>query len=405
MLIESGRTTLPAICLRLGVGAAALTIISCKGEHALAPDEPAESRPALAAAATVTATFYQVSAGYDHTCGITTDGRTFCWGSGLLGNGTEYSQRVPPQLVAGGHRFRQVSSGHDHTCAISTDNRAYCWGRNGGQLGDGTTADQQAPVPVAGGRQFRQLDVGTYHTCAVGYSDGKVYCWGGNSDGQLGDGTLTTRLTPVAVAGSVRFREVSAGWSHTCAISTDSRVYCWGSDRYGQMGDGSEITSRRSPTPIMSSRLFRQLDAGAYYTCAVTTDHHGFCWGDGRNGQVGDGAKLRRFTPRAVKGGLLFSRVSAGYAHTCAESTNNRAYCWGNNVYGRLGSDPSSANRAVPGPVDGGLFFGQLSANGFHACGVSSTGEAYCWGYNWSAQLGDGTIENRSAPVRVVGAM
>jgi len=375
------------------IPASALLLLALGCGETDSPTGPAVSTTPQATpqfAATATAGFHQVTAGYDHSCGITSDARTYCWGSARLGDGSDATNRVPPRLVAGEHRFRQVSAGYSSTCGIDPENRAWCWG--------------QFPALVDGGRRFKQIDVGTDHVCAVGYDDKKVYCWGSNRTGKLGDGTLTSHQTPAAVAGTRQFRQVSAGWDHTCALATSGAVFCWGDDSRGQMGDGSEVTHRLTPHRISSSLLFRQLDAGAYHTCAVTTDNRTFCWGEGRNGQIGDGRLLRRFTPSAVKGGLAFDRVTAGYSHTCGESTGNRAYCWGNNVYGALG-DGTTNGRSTPGPVAGGLFFTQLSANGFHTCGVASDDTAYCWGYNWSAQLGDGTIENRSTPTRVTGVM
>jgi alpha-tubulin suppressor-like RCC1 family protein len=288
---------------------------------------------------------------------------------------------------------------------VTTDYRAYCWGRNeSGQLGDGTITDRLAPVLVAGGRQFRQLDAGTSHTCGVTYTDRKAYCWGSNGSGELGDGTISNRLKPTAVAGGRQFRQVSIGWSHTCGVTTADEVFCWGLDSQGQIGDGSEITNRRSPVRVASAAHFRQVDAGFAHTCAVTTDDRAFCWGDGRSGQVGDGKALRRFTPRAVAGGLHFSRVSTGNFHTCGETTGNRAYCWGNNVYGQAG-DGTTTGRLAPVAVAGGLTFSQVSAGGFASCGVTPASRGYCWGANGGGQLGDGTMTERWTPTPVVGPM
>ena len=381
--------------------------LGCR-EDAESPTAPAPT-PALATSSTQVLAFRQVSAGpLRHTCGVTTDDRAYCWGineDGQLGDGTTTSSRAPV-AVAGGHRFRHVSTGSFHTCGLATDNRAYCWGLNEfGQLGDGTTTQRLTPVAVAGvagGQQFRQVAAGGTFTCAVGQADGKGYCWGGNGAGMLGDGTTTTRLTPVAVAGGRQFRQVSAGSSHGCGVTPSDRAFCWGQNGTGQLGDGSNPRVSLVPVLVAGGHPFRQVDAGGAHTCAVTTTDRAFCWGNGRNGQIGDGKTFPRFTPRRVAGGLLFDRVSAGNFHSCGETPGNRAYCWGNNGVGQLG-DRTTIERLKPVPVVGGLTFSQVSAGGHHTCGVTTANRAYCWGQNLFGQLGDGTTKDRLRPVAVAG--
>jgi alpha-tubulin suppressor-like RCC1 family protein len=340
------------------------------------------------------------------------DHRLYCWGwnfNGQLGDGTTTS-RPRPVAVGGALRFRQVSAnlgiGGGHTCAVTTDDRLYCWGWNQfGQVGDGTTVQRLRPVAVAGGQRFRRVDGGSAHTCAVGYSDNRAYCWGGNSSGQLGNGTTSGRLVPAAVTGPIRFREVSTGVDHTCGVSTENWAVCWGGNRQGQIGDNSNATHRLTPTRIASTRKFRQLDAGRSHTCAVSaTDGRAFCWGNGRQGQLGNGKRYLSFKPRAVAGGLSFDRMSAGAEYSCGETTTNRAYCWGWNESGMLG-DGTTTTRLTPVAVKGNLFFSQLSAGGDHTCGRTPKSVAYCWGGNDFGQLGDGTTTARLTPRAVAGPM
>lgn len=384
------------------------TAVGC-GEDTESPTSvtaPSETSPELATASTQALAFYQVSGGNDYTCGVTTDNRAFCWGYGLLGDGSTYSQRLNPVAVSGGLRFRQVSVGSKHSCGITTDNRAYCWGDNSaGQLGDGTRSERWSPIPVAGGRQFAQVDAGSFHTCGLGYTDKRAYCWGNNNNGQLGNGTVTSRLTPVAVAGGRQFRHVSAGWDHSCAVTPSDVAYCWGSNKDGQAGDGSTFRQRLRPVLVAGGYRFRQVDAGASHTCAVTTAYRAFCWGNGADGRIGDGTTSRRLVPRAVAGGLSFDRVSTGFAHSCGESRQNRAYCWGINTYGAVGDGTKLNTRLRPVAVAGGLYFTQLSAGSLHTCAKTETSAAYCWGYNRNGQLGDGSQTDRTRPVPVAGPM
>lgn len=377
-------------------------VLGCRenGESPTAPD----AAPAPAVAVAQGLAFYQVSGGNARTCGVSTDNRAYCWGFGLLGDGSTYSQRLRPVEVAGELSFRQVSSGVDHTCGVTTDYKAYCWGGNSsGHLGDGTTLERLTPAPVAGGHRFRHVDAGSFHTCGLSYPDNQAYCWGSNFKGKLGDGTTADHLTPVPVARGLRFHQVSAGWNHSCAVTTDDRAFCWGSNSEGQVGDGSEVNRRQRPVPVAGGQLFRQVDASFDYTCAVTVDDRAFCWGDGTYGQVGDGTTSHPRSPSAVAGGLRFNRVSAGGFHACGETEENRAYCWGHNVFGSVG-DGTSKQRLRPAAVTGGLAFSQVSAGSFHTCGVTPAGVAYCWGENSNGELGDGTRIGRRRPGEVAGA-
>jgi alpha-tubulin suppressor-like RCC1 family protein len=315
---------------------------------------------------------------------------------------------LAPVPVAGTRRFRQVTAGFYHTCAITTDDRAFCWGRNAhGQLGLGTFRDRSVPTAVVGGLQFRQVSAGDRHTCGATLAD-RAYCWGRGDNGRLGDGTIGEdfeRPAPAAVVGGLRFSRVSAGFDHSCGVTTANRAYCWGVNTFGQLGTLEFLSSGSSASPVAvaGGRSFNRISAGREFSCAVTTGNRAFCWGNGRVGQVGDGKNFLRFTPRAVTGGLLFRGVSAGGAHACAVTTDNRAYCWGLNVNGQLGNGTDSFRQLSPGPVVGGLEFRQVEAGGAHTCGVTTGDRAYCWGWNGEGRLGDGTTTQRSTPVPVGG--
>jgi alpha-tubulin suppressor-like RCC1 family protein len=382
--------------------------LGCR-EDAESPTAP-EAEPALKTTQAQALSFREVSAGVLHTCGVTLDKRAYCWGlnsNGQLGDGTT-DQRLRPVRVALALPFRQVSAGF-HTCGVTTDDRVYCWGNNDfGQLGDGTTGQRLTPVPVqAGGLRFRQVSAGFFHTCGVTTSN-EAFCWGRHSFGQLGDGTPVgpgdvVRLTPVAVAGGLRFRQVSAGGVHTCGVTTDDRAYCWGGNHFGQLGNLGGGASPR-PVAVAGGLRFREVSAGAPYTCGVTTDDRVYCWGNNDFGQLGDGTTTERLSPTAVAGGHRFRQLSAGGDHTCAANRFDRIFCWGANDVGQLGHNPTTS-RLRPVRVVGPLRFGPVSAGGSHTCGVTIDNLAYCWGANFNGQLGDGTLENRRRPTPVAGPM
>jgi alpha-tubulin suppressor-like RCC1 family protein len=364
-----------------------------------------------------------VSAGGNHTCGVTVAGAAYCWGYneyGQLGDGTT-TTTLSPVLVAGGVSFAAVSAGGYHTCGVTAAGAAYCWGHNGvGQLGDGTLTNRSSPVLVAGGVSFAAVSAGGQHTCGV-TAAGAAYCWGFNGIGQLGDGTLTNRSSPVLVAGGVSFATVSAGGGHACGVTAAGAAYCWGYNRWGQLGVGTTtgpemctLPCSTVPVLVVGGVSFAAVSAGGQHTCGVTAA--AYCWGINGTGQLGDGTRTGRSSPVLVAGGVSFAAVSAGVNHTCGVTAAGAAYCWGYNEYGQLGvgtttgpetciTDGHYPCSTVPVLVVGGVSFAAVSAGGNnHSCGVTAAGAAYCWGSNSSGELGDGTTSTRSSPVLVAGS-
>ena len=257
---------------------------------------------------------------------------------------------------------------------------------------------------------FSQISAGNVHSCGVAM-DGRAYCWGLNSFGELGDGTAATRDAPVAVSGGLRFVQVRAGTTHTCGLTTDSLAYCWGQNDLGQLGNGKAPTGNVTPVGVAGGRRFTQILVGFRHTCAVTSAGVAFCWGENAHGQLGTGSKTGpqvclgvacAIRPVRVTGGHVFLRIRPGGEHTCGLDVNYRYLCWGNNVFGQLG-DGTRTTRLKPVLVVGGLTFVQVSAGGMHTCGVTSAHLAYCWGRNETGQLGDGSTTRRLLPVKVAG--
>lgn len=254
--------------------------------------------------------FVSISAGDTHTCGVTSSsplgssGPAYCWGSnasGQLGDGT-FDERNVPTLVSGGLSFIAVSASHGaHTCGITTDFLTYCWGLNlDGQLGDNSTTARNVPTLVqdAATHEFRSVSTGRFHTCAVRV-DNATYCWGANTSQQLGDGNTaqTDRLTP-SLSGAAA-TAVSAGWLHNCGISAAGGALCWGANESGQLGDGG-TTERNASAPVSGSLGLTRVAAGEDFSCGVTSDSRLYCWGKNDFGQLGDGTMTQRLTPVPV---------------------------------------------------------------------------------------------------------
>jgi len=291
-----------------------------------------------------------------------------------------------------------------HTCAL-TSGGTYCWG-NGydGELGDGLGTYRPDSVAglVSGGLTFTQVSAGASHTCAL-TGAGAAYCWGYNGSGQLGNNSTTRTDAPVAVSGGLTFSSISAGGNHTCGV-VGTALYCWGYNGYGQLGDNS-TTQRLVPTQVVGGLAWGSVNAGLYHTCGLTTGGSAYCWGNDGNGQLGNDVNyVNSPVPVAVAGGLTWLRISAGYIHTCGVDANGAGYCWGYNGYGQLG-DNTTTQSPTPVSVVGSLVFSSIQVGYYHSCGVTASGSGYCWGYNGSGQLGDGTNTNSSQRVAVAGGL
>ncbi len=295
-------------------------------------------------------TFVQVVSGYSHTCGRSADGTAYCWGaneSGQLGNGiidaSEGSANPIPVLVSGGLSFASLTAGYDHTCGLR-GGTAYCWGNNGARrLGNSGGPRVAVPTPVVGSLTFVQLSAGFNHTCGRTV-DGAAYCWGSNDRGQLGLGSLQpdSSMTPVKVAGGLSFVDLQVGARITCGRTVAGGTYCWGENTEGQLGVGTSESAVTLPRLVSGGLTFVALAPGRDHGCGVAGAGAAYCWGQNEEGQLGNGTSISTTSPSAVSGGYAFSHVTAGHEHTCALSTAGRLYCWGGNSLGQLGNGSTS---------------------------------------------------------------
>jgi alpha-tubulin suppressor-like RCC1 family protein len=392
--------------------------------------------------------FALVSVGHGHTCGVTTAGKTYCWGAnnnGQFGDGTYDNIRGTPVPAAAGLPLTSVSAGLDATCGVTTDGAAYCWGPywgiTQGMFDSVAVANNcspygcPTPLPVPGGHTFKMVSFRVGHACGV-TTDGAAYCWGTNESGQLGidSATLVSNCrdaspgngiggcpTPLRVAGGLTFATVSTGEHHTCGLTTDGAAYCWGSNASGQLGAGttfgpeqcgvagSTFPCSRVPVAVIGGLSFTEISAGYNYTCGVVSTGAAYCWGYNAGGELGSGSTAGPQvciydpynsapcspSPVPVAGGLVFRMISAGWDVTCGVTTGGAAYCWG-------WRNPGAS--AVPLPVSGGLTFALVSTVLLNTCGLTAGGVVYCWGANNTGQLGNGTFtDSWGVPVKVAG--
>ena len=351
--------------------------------------------------------FAAVSAGLDHTCGIVGGGDAYCWGrgpTGALGADT-ITSAIAPVPVLGGNKFSQISAGEEHTCALDVQGETMCWGANGrGQLGVviGDTTRRARPVRVGITQpKFKLLSSGAYHTCAITL-DNRAYCWGWNVFGQIGNSSTIGQQLPVEVHGNLRFSTLSAGVTHTCGVTMAGSAYCWGNGVSGQLGDGATIT-RLAATAVAGGLTFSAISAGEHHTCAIATGGIAYCWGSGAVGQLGTGTTQSAPRPVAVTGSARFVSIDAAAEHTCASTSTGELYCWGHNNFGRLGTLGLATITATPTRVAADTVqFADLSIGRLHSCARTTTDSLYCWGFGGFGQLGNGSVLSRAAPTRVL---
>lgn len=305
-----------------------------------------------------------------------------------------------PLRIAGNLQLAAVTVGDSVACGIDLQNHAYCWGdQKYGEIGNGISQSGTSTLPVAvAGPQtqsitFTQISAGQAHVCGID-PNGYAFCWGKDSTYQLGGadgghGINSSTPIPVWLANSsVHFTAISAGGGHTCALSTDGTAYCWGLNTDGQLGRGTAGDSSDVPTAVSGSHQFVQISVGKRHSCGLTAGQQIFCWGANDSGQVAQNLGQTRVTTPALVAGSGYSALSAGTAHTCALGSGT-AYCWGKNDYGQLGRGFGTVNSPAISPVptavaQGSSLFTNISAGRRTTCTIASDG-AYCWG---SAVLG-----------------
>ena len=351
-----------------------------------------------------------VNAGTSHSCAILDDGAIRCWGSngnGQLGDGSRDDKLAPTVVNTPLGRIAiSVSTGLAHSCAIFDDGSLRCWGDNSqGQLGDGTTVERTVPtlVNLGNGRSASSITLGQTHTCSI-LDDNSVKCWGGNANGQVGDGSTSDRNIPTKILfdGSDVI-SLSAGSYHTCAILINSSIECWGDNWHGQLGDGSN-DRQLTPKSLGNQYQSRSISSGAFHTCSIMINNSLYCWGFNSGGQLGNGNydNFNLPNPVPLSENQIPSIIESGFHHTCSVLDNGKVICWGDNAKGQLG-DGTNNDRIIADEVD--IPIGRsalsISVGQRHSCAILDDATLYCWGYNSNGQLGNGNIMDKNAPENI----
>jgi alpha-tubulin suppressor-like RCC1 family protein len=321
-----------------------------------------------------------ISAGWGYTCALTKEGGLKCWGSLKL----QPPSRVPLDVVGLERGIKAVSVGVSHACAVTIRGAAKCWGDNtDGQLGNGSERDSSFPVAVRGlSRGVKAIAAADVHTCAI-VAKGALKCWGQQTEGELGNGSYSTKnkLTPVAVRGlSSGVQAVAVGNRSTCAITVRGAVKCWG---VATLGNGS-AAQRASNTPVgvvgFSSGA-KGITVGWNHACAITGAGAVKCWGHSDRGQLGNGALGAAAAPVDVEGlSSGVSAIAAGSSYisdqTCAVTRGGGVKCWGDEAGGAGGRDYNTSPLDVAGLLSG---IRAIDAGNHYTCVVTIEDFAKCW--------------------------
>jgi len=335
---------------------------------------------------------------------------------GQIGDYSTFDSYAPMDVGFDGLvRVSTIEMGFRHVCSISNsglgnNGTVHCWGANDkGQVSSDIGNDQLSPVLVIDGSQDPIVSLASSpvsrHTCALSQS-GNVYCWGGNENGQLGRNATLNSATPVQVEfpNDERMKAIDVNSDYTCSLSEDGELFCWGSNSFGQLGVGT-IEDSRTPSKVQfdSGSIISNFVLSWDHACALDITNAMYCWGANDFAQLGDGtteSRLRPVEPSLPVGATAIEIYAEGW-RTCALLSDGRLMCWGSNTAGEIG-DGTTSSRFVPTkvalPSNSAVTF--FSMQPLHSCVVLNSNEIYCWGMN-SGILGNGLKSDSSLPSRV----
>lgn len=354
-----------------------------------------------------------VAAGWDNGAAINENGTLWGWGcnySGQLGNGTggdhseehQYDSHVPVQIGAGSN-WADVSLGDHYAVAVKNDGTMWAWGD--GYIGDGSTTTRKSPVRIGEGSSFSIVETSfSFYTLAL-TNDNSLWAWGLNTYGQFGNGTAgegVTSRVPMEIGSSTDWAMLSAGKKHVVAIRNDGTLWAWGGNWYGQLGDGTggDRTSDHDshiPKRIGMEANWKIVSANGEFSLGIKTDGTLWAWGINQYGQLGDGTYETRNAPVRIGNATDWASVSAGWYHAAAIKNDGTLWAWGANKHGQLG-DGTVIDKTLPVRIGSETDWHSLSSGKDFTLALKEDGTIRAWGYNNFGQVGDGTTVDKLVP-------
>ena len=344
-----------------------------------------------------------ISAGEYHSLALASDGTVWAWGHndcGQLGDGTTINKTTPEQVI-GLSGAVAISAGNSVSYALKSDGTVWAWGKGtNGALGDGTEIHKLTPVQVVGLTNITAISSGTNLQAFAIMSDSTAWAWGFNRYGQLGDGTTANQDIPVLVSELTGATKVSAGISHGIALMSNGTVKTWGYNKDGQLGDGT-TTESHIPTLVSGLNNITDVSGGGYSSYALKSDGTVLAWGFDMYGQLGDGGTYSVLAPVQISALSGIIKISTGSYHFFALESNGTLWACGSNIYGQLG-DGTTTIRRVPTVISGIINISTMDGGYGFSLALCEDGALYAWGQNRDGQLGNGTTTNCSVPTLIV---
>lgn len=367
----------------------------------------------------------------DYSCMIASDDKVYCWGDnsyGQFGNGTTTPSASPVAVnmsgALNGKTVKDLVTDDGAVCVIASDDKVYCWG-NGrfGGIANGSTSDSTSPVAITpgalGGLTVKSIKLDENTGCVIA-SDDKVYCWGWNGYGRLGNSTTSNSTSPVevdftgALAGKTAKSLVVAG-SYTCILASDNQVYCFGYGTEGALGQGAfanaTVPVAVDTSGVLSGKTIQKIVGMSSSVCAFASDSKVYCWGYGWRGNLGNGVTgANSAVPVAIdtSGALAGKTVSDLFGarkRTCVKTTDGSVSCW---AEGPIGNNTNITRTSSPSPIYmsgdlNGLTINKMVIGDYGSCSIASDNNIYCWGSGEFGSLGRGFTGDTSAPVALKG--